>query len=114
EAEDAAFFSAWTWFNAGDYPECAKHFGALVEAAPRASRTAEALWYVGFCSRLAGRGQAARSAFERLARSSGQWAAQALYWRARQSESAKEAAGFYRRSIAAGPQTWYAWLARAR
>lgn len=112
-ADEAAFLSAWTRFNAGDYTACAQRFEAFLAERGASKRGDDALWYRGLCSRLAGDGEAAEKAFAQLEKSTPKLAAQALYWRAR-GAAPKAAEPLYRQAIRRAPAGWYAWLARRR
>ncbi|MGC4115562.1 MAG: transglycosylase SLT domain-containing protein [Myxococcales bacterium] len=113
-ADEAAFLSAWTRFNLGDYAACAKAFeGYVAERGASPKRGEDAVWYLGFCRRLAGDKAGAEKAFVDLEKSR-KYAAQTLYWRARDASSPKAAEALYRQAIRRGPTGWYAWLARKR
>ncbi|HEY3448745.1 MAG TPA: transglycosylase SLT domain-containing protein [Myxococcales bacterium] len=112
-ADEAAFLSAWTRFNVGDYAACAKAFAAFVDERGSSPKRAEdGLWYLAFCRRLSGDAAGAEQALIDLEKSR-KWSAQALYWRARDA-APKAAEPLYRQAIRRAPTGWYAWLSRRR
>ncbi|MBI5545548.1 MAG: transglycosylase SLT domain-containing protein [Deltaproteobacteria bacterium] len=113
-ADEAAFLSAWTRFNVADYAGCAARFKTFVAQRRSSKRGEDGLWYLGFCSRLAGDLETAEQALSEMERSSGKLAPQALYWRARIARTPRLAEALYRAAVRRAPTGWYAWMAQRR
>ncbi len=113
-ADEAAFLSAWTRFNTGDYAGCAERFTPFVAERGKSKRGDEGLWYLGLCRRLAGDAKGSDEALVELEKAGTRWAAQALYWRARNAKGPKAQEGLYRQAARRAPASWYALLARRR
>lgn len=114
DAAEAGFLAAWTFFNVGDFAECARRMASFLEAGRAGKRGSEALWYAGYCSHRAGDRTGARTYLAALEQTSAALAPQALYWLGREAPSPREAQARYRAVIRRAPASWYAWLSRQR
>jgi soluble lytic murein transglycosylase len=110
--DDAAFLSAWLYFDAGRYARAAELLRAYAREHPRGRRAEDARWFEAWSLVHLGRRGDARRALEHLGR--GPLEPQARYWLARLADRGQERA-LYRRALAAAPPgSWYALLAAGR
>jgi soluble lytic murein transglycosylase len=116
-ADEAAFLSAWSFFEARDFAKCAAAFAALEKSRPSSPHAAEQRWYAGFCYYQTGQRSAAAAELEELTRRhSSSFAQQAVYWRARALESSDKATSLQldRQLVRTAPWSWYGELAASR
>ncbi|GEJ57287.1 hypothetical protein AMYX_20280 [Anaeromyxobacter diazotrophicus] len=110
--DEAAFLSAWLYYDAGAYAKAAGLLRAFAREHPKARRADDARWFEAWSLYRLGRRDAAARALSRLA--PGPLAAGALYWQARLAPKAR-APALYRAALReAAPGSWYALLAAGR
>jgi soluble lytic murein transglycosylase len=113
--EEAAYLSAWLFFDAHRYGEAVERLRAYLKAHASARRADDARWFEAWALVKLGRRDEARSALDRLAARGGGLAPQALYWRARlERDPDRRRALDLRVAREAGPSSWYGLLAAAR
>ncbi len=110
--EDAAYLSAWLWYDAGDYRRAADALGRYARVHPESKRALDARWFRAWSLARAGRTAEARQALASLAR--GPLAPAALYWQARLSPGRERQSRLYRAAIREDDEGWYRLLATAR
>ena len=107
-ADEAAYLSAWLWYDAGDFSRAVSRLDAFARTHPASPRAEDARWFAAWSTFRAGN---VRGAQVRLARlEGGPLADAALYWHGRLSGSRER----MRRAAIAGGDGWYGWLARRR
>ena len=110
--DEAAYLSAWLWYDAGDFTRSTDALEAFSRARPSSPRADDARWFAAWSRFRAGDPRGARARLARL--ESGPLAAAALYWGGRLDGASARAAGRLRRAAVAGGDGWYGWLARRR
>ncbi len=109
---DAAYLTAWLYYDAGRYAEAVERLGQFLRHHARSHRTEDARWFRAWSLyRMRRRTEAAR-ALAALQR--GPLREAALYWQARLAASPRRAAALYRAAITASQGGWYGLLAAAR
>ncbi len=111
-ADDAAFLSAWLFYDAGDFGRAIPLLEAFARSHRRSRRAEDALWFAAWSWYRLGRRADADRAFASLSR--GPLADGALYWRARLAARPERQRALYRSALAMGGTGWYGVLARAR
>ncbi|WP_243338734.1 lytic transglycosylase domain-containing protein, partial [Anaeromyxobacter soli] len=110
--DEAAYLSAWLYYDAGQFARAATALEAFAKANRRSRRADDARWFSAWSLYRLGRFPAAARALAKLDRTS--YADAAAYWRARLARTGPEQRRLYRAAIAAGGDGWYGLLARAR
>ena len=110
--DEAAYLSAWLWYDAGDFQRATDSLDAFSRARPASPRADDARWFAAWSRVRAGDRRGAQARLARL--ETGPLADAALYWRGRLDGASGRAVERLRRAAQAGGDGWYGWLARRR
>ncbi len=110
--DDAAYLSAWLYYDAGRYATAVARLARFLRTHPGSRRAEDARWFRAWSFYRSGRRAQAAGALAALER--GPLREAALYWQARLSASPSRAARLYRAAFTTSQESWYGLLAAAR